>query len=337
MNKKNRILTIILVSVLAAAVTVLLFVLAWRLIAKENSYKAAVRLFEQGRFRDAAEAFEALEDYKDSREKTEESLEKYDQGKYDYALGLFEQEKYSEAARVLDTIYYFPGASELAEQCWIKVVGEEVWESVKSIETGSVLKLGRYEQDANDANGLEDIEWVVLDKKGASVFLMSKYAIEVRPYHTDFSSISWKNCALRAWLNGDFYKTAFNAEERDCILLTENRRDSSSKYNTYKYAKTEDYVFLMSLEEVDRYLSDKPDLLLCLPTKHFIERGGYISSIKPGLEGHCWWMTRTPGETNKLVAEVCYDGTYDLYGRKVGYKFDAVRPAMWVDCMALSN
>ena len=84
-----------------------------------------------------------------------------------------------------------------------------------------MIPFGHYEQDNNPGNGPEPIEWLVLDIQDGKALLLSKYGLEAKAYNTKFVDITWENCTLRTWLNGEFLAKAFSAEEQSAILLTE--------------------------------------------------------------------------------------------------------------------
>ena len=52
-----------------------------------------------------------------------------------------------------------------------------------SVNIGDYVTFGTYEQDNNLKNGAEAIEWQVLDKKDCKVLLLSKYALDAKPYN----------------------------------------------------------------------------------------------------------------------------------------------------------
>jgi uncharacterized repeat protein (TIGR02543 family) len=82
-----------------------------------------------------------------------------------------------------------------------------LWEEAK-------LLFGTYEQDNNLANGAEDIEWLVLEKKDGKALLLSKYALVTKPYNEEDTDVTWESCTLRSWLNGEFYKAISDHEVR---------------------------------------------------------------------------------------------------------------------------
>lgn len=84
---------------------------------------------------------------------------------------------------------------------------------------GETLVFGRYEQDNNLENGPEQIEWEVLEIEDNTATLISKYGLDSVPYNEKLANVSWENCSLRAWLNGEFYEQAFNENEKSSIRI----------------------------------------------------------------------------------------------------------------------
>lgn len=91
-----------------------------------------------------------------------------------------------------------------------------------SLKTGDIVCFGEYEQDNNPENGPEPIEWIVLNNSGESIHLVSKYALEMRVFDSNPNHSNWEkdNPDVRKWLEGDFYKQAFSAGEKDLIKDT---------------------------------------------------------------------------------------------------------------------
>ena len=91
--------------------------------------------------------------------------------------------------------------------------------SLESNAVGGTYIFGSYEQDNNMFNGNEPIEWMILDvEQDGTLTLLSKYALDAKPYNTSYTHVTWERCTLRKWLNEDFYNAAFSAEEKMKIL-----------------------------------------------------------------------------------------------------------------------
>lgn len=67
---------------------------------------------------------------------------------------------------------------------FIKRYGQEIYDMVGLVEEGEIIKFGKYEQDNNLENGKEDIEWIVLKAEKDRALVLSKFALDVQPYHT---------------------------------------------------------------------------------------------------------------------------------------------------------
>ena len=98
---------------------------------------------------------------------------------------------------------------------------------------GGIYIFGSYEQDKDDTNGKEPIEWIVLDKESdGTLVLVSKYALDVKPYNENRTDVTWETSTLRKWLNEDFYNAAFSAIEQGRILTTHVINKSNASYGT---------------------------------------------------------------------------------------------------------
>ena len=137
------------------------------------------------------------------------------------------------------------------------------------IAAGDTVVFGSFEQDGNPDNGAEPIQWLVLDVRddgnaaGAGTLLISQYELAFRPMYEQQGTATWETCDVRAWLNSEFYQTAFTEQQQALIALshivTPGYRDPLDQSGDTKEAEisggndTEDHVFLLSYEEAKRY------------------------------------------------------------------------------------
>ena len=124
---------------------------------------------------------------------------------------------------------------------------------------GDHLWYGSYEQDRRENNGTEPIEWQVIEVDGDRMLLMSTYVLANRPFHiSKRDDITWEASDLRVWLNDTFYYQAFSEKERDAILLSTlsnaEYQSTTQGYPIEGSSDTEDYVFVLSVEEAEEYL-----------------------------------------------------------------------------------
>ncbi len=208
----------------------------------------------------------------------------------------------------------------------------------RNLKVGAAYIFGSYEQDNDTSNGKEPIEWIILDKReDGSLVLLSKYALDCKPYNTKYTDVTWETCTLRKWLNEDFYNAAFSAREQARIVPVTLENGSNPKYGTKGGNATQDRVWLLSINEVtDAYSKDKvygcftdDASRRCAPTKYAVAQGSYQNSAYTvdGV-GACWWWLRSPGGDSRYAAYVGYVGIVSYYGLGVSYGDRGVRPVV---------
>lgn len=210
----------------------------------------------------------------------------------------------------------------------VGVIGIAFWISSRAVpmnkaKVGSTVVFGSFEQDNDLENGTEPIEWIVLDKQGDKLLLLSKKVLDSRNYYGASYPVTWEESHLRFWLNSVFYESAFAEEEQQKILQTEVVNDDNLSVGTDGGNDTEDNIFLLSIKEIEEYLP--LDIYRrCKGTtyvrdKHLWEYGSYAG----------WWL-RSPGDDTDYAAYVNSDGVVTVYGRNVTSDLVGVRPALWV-------
>ena len=190
---------------------------------------------------------------------------------------------------------------------------------------GGIVTFGSYEQDNNTGNGKEPIEWIVVDVQGDSALLVSRYALDAKPFISKRMTATWDSCSLRDWLNDTFFHDAFSTAERAAILTTNVKNDPSQGYAGYRKnggIDTEDKVFLLSYAEAWKYFTNADRA--CLATTYALKQGAYGSSTSK-----TWYWLRSPGEEETGPCMVLWDGTldYDMYDGCSG----GVRPCIRID------
>lgn len=188
------------------------------------------------------------------------------------------------------------------------------------------VTLGSYEQDGDVSDGAEPIEWIVLAKEDGRALLLSKYALDCRPYNDDWDDVTWATCDLRSWLNGEFYEAAFSAGEQALVAESDLTNADNEEYGTPGGADTQDRVFLLSIDEVGQYLPTDENRV-CLLTAQAVANG----ALAFGDTGKCDWWLRSPGGVSRGAAGVYSDGYVCSSGWGVDYDDFAVRPALWVN------
>ena len=180
--------------------------------------------------------------------------------------------------------------------------------SIEEAGIGDIVCFGNY----ND-----NTEWIVLDRRDGNLLLLSKNTIMKRNYYEDqYTAVTWEESAIRSWLNESYYETAFTAEERNRILYS-NILNADTR-STDAGNDTEDYIFLLSIDEVNAYFPSRESKVAILNEGNTVDSGRAVS----------WWL-RSPGGFANTPALVSEDGSVNYSGSLAEF-FNSVRPAMWV-------
>lgn len=231
-------------------------------------------------------------------------------------------------------------------------------QQIRDTQEGKYFTLGRYEQDNKPGNGPEPIQWMVLARDGDRVLVISRYILDCVRYDEEYRRVTWETCTLRAWLNGEFLDSAFDADEQLLIPTTHVTADPNPDFAVDPGEDTEDKLFLLSIPEAEAYfhpdpyviplantgdfkLVEKvlakyeanPSTLYCKPTAYAAARG----NIPRGgaFKGAADWWLRAPGMRASSAATADPYGLFDTWGHLVncdgGTRLPGVRPAMWID------
>ena len=230
------------------------------------------------------------------------------------------------AYALLDGMEY-KNSAEIAEDCLLRAQKA----GLADVTVGATVRFGLYEQDNDPSNGPEQIEWLVLAVEGDNALVVSKYALEPRPYNEElyltnsYKRVTWSTCQLRSWLNGDFFQAAFSPEHQALILMSEVKADKNPNADVDPGRDTKDRIFILSATEADRYF-DSDSARTCPGTAYCLARS------KETENGACRWWLRTSGvENDGSVSVVTAKGEIFLVGFSCGHEPNpAVRPAMWI-------
>jgi hypothetical protein len=113
---------------------------------------------------------------------------------------------------------------------------------------------------------------------------------------------------LREWLNNEFYNT-LTSEQKKTIM--KNLVVNSDNMNTPGGNNTQDKIFLLSIEEAERYFKNNEER---------------IAFYKGNREA--WWWLRSPGYGSDSAAIVFVNGNVIDWNI---HHYGSVRPALWVN------
>jgi len=222
---------------------------------------------------------------------------------------------------------------DVAKTVLLSTVGAPSPSDGTSIAVGAIIKFGNY-------------SWRVLEVRGGKALLLSEQIIEPNMYNLDMSDTTWEKCFLRKSLNDRFLKN-FSSEEQGMIAETTIANPGNLWYGTPGGAVTKDKIFLLSLEEADRYFGGSGDYVnskrkawggdgnvivrdngWAVSNDHDIERASVLGY------GDSWWWLRSPGATSNSAAAVNIGGSINVRGRDANTshpEMGGVRPALWLN------
>ena len=94
-----------------------------------------------------------------------------------------------------------------------------------------------------------EYDWRVLDVQDDRALIITEKIIDIRAYHNELTDITWADCDLREYLNGEFYNN-FNANDKARIIQVTNSNHYNYWYRLEGGLDTDDHIFLLSLDEV---------------------------------------------------------------------------------------
>lgn len=185
----------------------------------------------------------------------------------------------------------------------------------------------------------ERIPWRVLSNDGKTLQVLADIGLDCQSYHEMGTAVTWADCSLRKWLNGAFYRTAFDSSERQAIVR--QTVDNAAYADTSGAdSSTEDDVFLLSMQEAaNRSFGfttavQNPSPCRQMPASEYAYAMGARLGGEDGTGDQCcWWWLRSPAseEANafRYAALMGNTGAFSLYGL-VENKYRAVVPTLHI-------
>lgn len=210
---------------------------------------------------------------------------------YGFVLPYSIDDKYTDACFKEDMIYKIANVLKKLDE--MNAYNEIKNSRYTSLSVGDSFQFGTYAG--------KELFWKVIMKRGKHLMVVADDIIKYGAFDQDNSTNVWENCSLRKWLNTVFYSDAFSPGEK-CIIDKRSVELSSGK-------KVRDYVFLLSEEEVYKWLPDKSD-----------------------REATSWWWLRDSAHSC-IEAKSVYTGAsfYGVFGSIVSYQGGGIRPSLWIN------
>ena len=207
--------------------------------------------------------------------------------------------------------------------------------------TGGFQERNGYEKGNTYYFRYEPLLWRVLDPVAG--LILCEYAIDAQPYQNmiystqagryyqtkscDIYSNDYVTSSIRAWLNADFYETAFTEKQKAKINTTTLNNDSF-EYPEYNSGETSDNVFLLSYTEARNasYGLGDDAYRITVGTDYAKSQGNEVKSEKSE------WLLRSPGH-NGTVGMIHVDGGSSA-GCFTCWAAMGVRPAVSLSSLA---
>ncbi len=189
----------------------------------------------------------------------------------------------------------------------------------------------------------EPIKWRILTEGSGKALILCEMLIDSQEYYNSRSlstidgntvySNNYEHSNIRAWLNDNFYNTAFNDLQKQIVQLTTVNNSASTTgnpSNPYVCNNTDDYIFLLSYTEVRN------------ETFGFhITNTGYCAAWRKeitdyalcqGGRDYCWWLLRSPSPAGNgyYVHHVTKPG-YNDYTTYSTATWLGICPALWIE------
>ena len=204
---------------------------------------------------------------------------------------------------------------------------------VAGLHAGDIVTFGRYYQNYDE---LSPVKWRVLDVADDRALLLSDRALESKSFKVSSlkaddvanflanlkKEMSWSASDLRRWLNSEFFNICFNQKEQSMI--------TSARHMSGFGEETEDRIFLLSKDEVEKYFPEREDRQTGI-TMHVIMK------LNPGEND----LKKLAGKTDRLIKNWWLRTSEEMGANYVsgfnnniccGIEHESllVRPALWL-------
>ena len=201
---------------------------------------------------------------------------------------------------------------------------------------GSTVYQGvEYWKKGSDFYKAEKISWVVLEQNEDQVMVISQYVLDNHRFNEYYDgkneegyyANNYAHSEIREWLNNQFLMTAFHDDSRIKMikktLVDNSASTTNSSSNQYACENTEDYIFLLSYQDLAKKYFSSSSERICYGTEYC------------GTGADSYW-TRSPGSSYSYGASYVRIDGY-LIGDGYVHHDLGVRPALCFDLSGVSS
>jgi len=197
--------------------------------------------------------------------------------------------------------------------------------------THNIIKFGRH-------------DYRVIDEQDGKMLILSDKVIDFRRMLPTRARTTWAESELRGYLNSEFYNS-FNDEEKTRIIQTRLENKDNKWYKKPGGEDTDDYIFLLSIEDEIKYFGDsgdydrrkgwywsgEGDIMEYKSGKgQFLYDQYNAARIAEDMNGKpTFRYTRSIGKYDKAFSVVNHIGSIIVTGCYVENN-NGIRPSMWI-------
>jgi hypothetical protein len=194
-----------------------------------------------------------------------------------------------------------------------------------------------------DVIRIDDYNWRVLEIQGDRMLIMTDTIVAHEYFHDDETAdVTWAESDVRGFLNGEFYDE-LSSNFKEMMLLTTVHTPDNPWFGASGGADSEDYLFLLSVDEVVRYFGDSgrlsaggspEEILLGIDDEFNEARASHYTYAPMNMP----WLLRTPPRDDnildvalgKMATGVDSDGKLQVAGYPRSLTI-GIRPAVWIE------
>jgi len=162
------------------------------------------------------------------------------------------------------------------------------------------------------------IEWLVLKEEGLATLVISRYPLLSHKFNENTNDGNrWDSSSLRKYLNNEFYKQAFNEEEKKRIV------------NAYLSSPngTKDDVFVLSKEEADALMKVEEFMYSNTWCNINVRCENCYKRVLSNNDSACCWLRTGDSDDNAAAWKM---GPNNGYDRSYVDSDHSVRPSVWI-------
>ena len=208
-------------------------------------------------------------------------------------------------------------------------------------------KLNGYEKGNLYCFKFEDVKWNILEEKDGKALIVSSSILDASYYekiskiNTKFMhnagngySADYSLSDIRNWLNSYFYENVFSELQRTIIskTLVYNHRDSTGNTNNrLTCINTSDNVFLLSVQEVNKYMPNEADRKCT--SSSATDYAKCFNAATDNDWGY-YWMLRSPHDGSDSYfgteIEIINAENGSITYSSIDYQFYGIKPAITI-------